>query len=69
MVHNPNDNKLSQLLPFHFDLYMSCTKFGKMVFLVLAIQYNVFECGGIAIVVCVSHKVADGASTVNFVNA
>uniref|UniRef100_A0A7N2LQ64 Vinorine synthase n=1 Tax=Quercus lobata TaxID=97700 RepID=A0A7N2LQ64_QUELO len=45
----------------------SCNDFGKEV--LLAVQYNIFECGGVAIAVCISHKLADGTSVVNFVNA
>nr|POE46507.1 vinorine synthase [Quercus suber] len=61
-IHNPNGNDLIQLLPFD-----SCNDFGKEV--LLAVQYNIFECGGVAIAVCISHKLADGTSVVNFVNA
>ncbi len=65
VVDNPNAKDLIQLLPF--KPYHSCTEFGKEV--LLAIQYNIFECGGVAIAVCVSHKIADGTSAVTFVNA
>ncbi|XP_030970313.1 stemmadenine O-acetyltransferase-like [Quercus lobata] len=61
-IHNPNGNDLIQLLPFD-----SCNDFGKEV--LLAVQYNIFECGGVAIAVCISHKLADGTSVVNFVNS
>ncbi|KAK7827715.1 stemmadenine O-acetyltransferase-like [Quercus suber] len=64
-IHNPNGNDLIQLLPFEPD--NSCNDFGKEV--LLAVQYNIFECGGVAIAVCISHKLADGISFVNFVNA
>ncbi|KAL3507252.1 hypothetical protein ACH5RR_032634 [Cinchona calisaya] len=37
--------------------------------IVLAIQISFFECGGIGIGVCISHKVADLMSLVTFVNA
>lgn len=37
--------------------------------IVLAVQINFFECGGIGIGVCISHKVADLMSLVTFVNA
>lgn len=35
----------------------------------LAVQLNVFDCGGIAIGVQMSHKIADGTSLVTFMNA
>ncbi|KAL3537881.1 hypothetical protein ACH5RR_001247 [Cinchona calisaya] len=37
--------------------------------ILLAIQINVFDCGGIAIGVQMSHKIADGTSLVTFMNA
>ena len=40
----------------------------NIVDLVLTIQVNILECGGIAIGVCISHKVADASSVVTFVN-
>ncbi|XP_016477365.1 stemmadenine O-acetyltransferase-like [Nicotiana tabacum] len=35
----------------------------------LAVQVNLFDCGGIAIGICMSHKVGDGSSIVTFINA
>ncbi|KAL0451828.1 UNVERIFIED_CONTAM: Stemmadenine O-acetyltransferase [Sesamum latifolium] len=35
----------------------------------LSIQINLFDCGGIAIGVCISHKIADIESLVMFINA
>ncbi|XP_059442996.1 stemmadenine O-acetyltransferase-like [Corylus avellana] len=35
----------------------------------LAVKYNVFECGGVAIGVCFSHRIADGASATTFLGA
>ena len=40
----------------------------NIVDLVLTIQVNILECGGIAIGVCISHKVVDALSMVMFVN-
>ena len=37
--------------------------------LILAIQINVFKCGGIRIGVCISHKVADALSLVMFITS
>ncbi|OVA20490.1 Transferase [Macleaya cordata] len=36
---------------------------------VLLVQVNVFDCGGIAIALCISHKIADASSLTTFVNA
>ncbi|CAN1314210.1 Stemmadenine O-acetyltransferase [Linum perenne] len=35
----------------------------------VGVQFNRFRCGGIAIGLCVSHKVADASSTISFVKA
>ena len=35
----------------------------------LAVKYNIFECGGVAISVYVSHRIADGASATTFLGA
>ncbi|MED6171748.1 hypothetical protein PIB30_043627 [Stylosanthes scabra] len=35
---------------------------------IMAIQINCFQCGGIAIAICVSHKLGDISTLVNFVN-
>ncbi|KAI3949197.1 hypothetical protein MKW92_016029 [Papaver armeniacum] len=32
----------------------------------MAVQFNFFDCGGIAISICVSHKIIDGSSAVTF---
>ena len=36
---------------------------------ILAVQYSIFECGGVAIGVCVSHRIADGTSATTFLGA
>lgn len=35
----------------------------------LGVQYNIFDCGGVAIGVCISHRIADGASATTFLSA
>ncbi|KAI3957762.1 hypothetical protein MKX01_007593 [Papaver californicum] len=35
----------------------------------LAVQVNLFDCGGIAISVCLSHKIVDGCASITFVNS
>ncbi|KAJ9709683.1 hypothetical protein PVL29_001253 [Vitis rotundifolia] len=51
--------QLRQFFPYALD---------DIVDIVLAIQVNIFKCGGIAIGVCISHKVADALSVFMFVN-
>ncbi|XVF85149.1 hypothetical protein PTKIN_Ptkin17bG0095200 [Pterospermum kingtungense] len=36
--------------------------------IVIGIQFNVFDCGGIGVVVCISHKIGDPLSFFTFVN-
>ncbi|KAB1223736.1 Vinorine synthase [Morella rubra] len=66
VLQKPNvGNDLVPLLPF--TPYHGFTELGKKV--LLAVQYNSFDCGGVAIGVVVSHKIADGTSMGTFVNA
>ncbi|KAL8474625.1 hypothetical protein ACS0TY_031178 [Phlomoides rotata] len=37
--------------------------------IVLKVRLNFFDCGGVAIAVCLSHKIADGTSLVAFIDA
>ncbi|KAK7847865.1 vinorine synthase [Quercus suber] len=66
LVEKHNEQALTQLLPFEPDRSRS-NQFGKEV--LLAVQYNIFDCGGVAISFCFSHKVVDGASAINFITA
>lgn len=60
VLENPDPNELQDLQPFQlYDLQG----------LVAAVQVNLFECGGIAIGVCISHKVGDALSSSNFLKA
>ncbi|KAK3200736.1 hypothetical protein Dsin_024151 [Dipteronia sinensis] len=55
-LQNPNPDKfVNKFLPEDVNDF------------VLAIQLNFFNCGGIAIGVCVSHKVADASSMITFI--
>ncbi|KAJ4822228.1 hypothetical protein Tsubulata_019871, partial [Turnera subulata] len=36
---------------------------------VTMVQFNIFECGGVAIVACIAHRVADGLSCFNFIES
>lgn len=54
------DQKLNGLIPFENELVGFCNK-------VLVVQVNMFDCGGLGIGVCLSHKVADGFVIFTFV--
>ncbi|KAG7944977.1 hypothetical protein I3843_15G130300 [Carya illinoinensis] len=58
---------LNQFLPFGAHVTNGAKTESREV--LLAIQYNIFQCGGVAIGVCVSHIIADGISAVTFLNA
>ncbi|KAL5552670.1 hypothetical protein UlMin_040071 [Ulmus minor] len=60
VIQNPAPNELNKFIPFESD---------KVTDLVLGIQLNIFECGGIAIGSCISHKVADGLSSFMFLKS
>ncbi|XP_057419671.1 acyltransferase Pun1-like [Lotus japonicus] len=64
ILQDPTDMLLNPLFPdgFRWDFMMSSS--GSIV----AVQINCFACGGIAISVCMSHKVGDAATIFNFVN-
>ena len=59
LIQQPDPAHLNSLLPYELD------NVGELV---LAIQVNIFDCGGMAIGVCISHKVADALSLVMFLN-
>ncbi|KAL9244322.1 hypothetical protein vseg_018109 [Gypsophila vaccaria] len=59
VVHKAQVCDLDKLLP--------CKPKGPSK-LPLAIQINVFECGGIAIGLCINHKVSDAFSLIMFIN-
>ncbi|OMO81442.1 Transferase [Corchorus olitorius] len=60
VIKDPIPLELNKLLPF-INIY-------DAVELPLGIQFNVFECGGIGVGVCMSHIVGDALSLVAFVN-
>ena len=64
IVRNPEMDILQQFLPF--DPYN--VRSDKPV-AVLAIQVTILVCGGLAIGVCISHKIADGATLASFLCA
>ncbi|KAL5552679.1 hypothetical protein UlMin_040080 [Ulmus minor] len=52
--------ELNKFLPFELDCHTEA---------VLGVQLNIFESGGIAIGVCISHKIGDGLSCITFINS
>ncbi|KAF8403631.1 hypothetical protein HHK36_011735 [Tetracentron sinense] len=67
----PLSDFLGQPKPDVLKLLLPCepntTWSGSGTDVLLAIQVNVFDCGGLAIGVCISHKIADAASLATFV--
>ncbi|KAK7845435.1 vinorine synthase, partial [Quercus suber] len=61
IIADSNPKELKKLLP--------CEPDDATHYVTLAIQVNFFTCGGIAIGVCISHKLADGLSSVMFMKA
>ncbi|XVE85232.1 hypothetical protein DITRI_Ditri17bG0075100 [Diplodiscus trichospermus] len=59
VVNNPVPCEINKLLPF---------KIHDAEQIPLGIQFNIFECGGIGIGVCISHKIGDALSFFTFVN-
>nr|GMD33565.1 vinorine synthase-like [Ipomoea batatas] len=62
VVENPLMEELEKFLPIE-------PSNGDGSELIVGVQINYFVDGGIAVGVCMSHKIADGHSLVNFVNA
>ncbi|KAL5563864.1 hypothetical protein UlMin_033611 [Ulmus minor] len=60
VIKNPVPTELNKFIPFES---------GQMTDLALGIQLNIFECGGIAIGSCISHKLADGLSSFMFLKS
>ncbi|XP_055831069.1 stemmadenine O-acetyltransferase-like [Solanum dulcamara] len=70
IIGTSNVKLLNQLLPFE-----STGNWGKFKEktdereVLVAAQANLFRCGGLALGVCISHKIADGTSVVAFLNS
>jgi len=63
ILKNPTDDTLNPLFPDELqwkDMDWSDT--------LIAIQINCFACGGMAISICMSHKIGDAATIFNFMN-
>ncbi|KAK7399971.1 hypothetical protein VNO78_11169 [Psophocarpus tetragonolobus] len=63
ILQNPTQASLNPLFPdqLHWKPINSTST-------ILAIQINYFPCGGLAIAVCISHKVSDAATLSHFIN-
>ncbi|XP_010048659.1 stemmadenine O-acetyltransferase [Eucalyptus grandis] len=62
---NPDINQLQQFLPFSSDKVVPNIEEQVIV----GVQANFFDCGGIGIGICMSHKIADAASVSAFLTA
>ncbi|WCJ42214.1 HXXXD-type acyl-transferase family protein [Euphorbia peplus] len=64
IINNPQSEMLNQLLPFNPYILKAGTET-----MITGVQVNVFDCGSVGIGVCVSHKIADAASSFYFLQA
>ncbi|MED6217306.1 hypothetical protein PIB30_016495 [Stylosanthes scabra] len=70
-ILNRPQSEMQELLPFHPynhdvpNISEHCDK--HMVS--MAVKVSEFKCGGVALGVCLSHKIADGETTASFLNA
>ncbi|XP_060187985.1 stemmadenine O-acetyltransferase-like [Lycium barbarum] len=71
IIGTSNVKLLNQLLPFEptGNWGKQLKQKGDEREVLVAAQANLFRCGGFAIGVCVSHKIADGTSVVAFLNS
>lgn len=67
LLDNPEIGVLHRLLPLVFTSNRAESTNGSEILLV--VQCCSFICGGVAVAVCLSHKLADGASAATFVKA
>ncbi|KAI6686650.1 hypothetical protein NL676_032563 [Syzygium grande] len=58
VTENPDPRELRKLVPFVLDAIDETT---------LGVQFNRFDCGGIAVGICMSHKISDALSVVTFI--
>ncbi|XP_010044503.1 stemmadenine O-acetyltransferase [Eucalyptus grandis] len=58
VTENPDPQELGKLLPFVLDVSDETT---------LGVQFNKFDCGGIAVGICMSHKISDALSLLTFI--
>lgn len=65
LIHNPNEEALTQLVPCR----LTSTKSAVMEGALLAVQANFFDCGGLALGVDLCHCIGDMASFATFLKA
>lgn len=65
VVESPDFKVLHRLLPFEPYANLAEPEIGRDV--ILAVRLNLFDCGGVAIALCVTHKLVDGLSATVFV--
>ncbi|KAF1864332.1 hypothetical protein Lal_00021988 [Lupinus albus] len=59
VINNPMPRELNHLVPFQLD---------DVNDVIFGVQFNVFECGGVAIGACLSHQIGDALSFFTFLN-
>ncbi|KAL5578197.1 hypothetical protein UlMin_019896 [Ulmus minor] len=64
ILKKPDPETIKLLIP-----KSNATKYEVATACMLAVQANFFECGGIAIGVCLSHKLADASTISTFINS
>lgn len=67
-VHARLSDVISEPNMAELKKFLAVNPIGIGIATLLAVQINFFDCGGIAIGVCLSHKIADGTSLVEFIN-
>lgn len=63
-LENPDASQVQQFLPF--TPYTLSSSEGQVL---LAVKVSAFDCGGVGVGVCVSHKVADGSTVATFLDS
>ena len=63
-LEHPKTESLNHFLPF----CPLCKEPNPMETAQIAVQVNIFDCGGIAIGLCMSHKIIDGITMIAFLN-
>ncbi|KAK7382645.1 hypothetical protein VNO80_01601 [Phaseolus coccineus] len=64
ILKNPHLHRINQLFPF--DPYNPPR---ETLLETMAVQLNQFTCGGVALGICLSHKIADASSAASFLTA
>ncbi|MED6223919.1 hypothetical protein PIB30_078834, partial [Stylosanthes scabra] len=70
ILNNPQVHEITELLPFDpYNPQLADQENKELRATNMAVQLNEFNCGGIAIAACFSHKIADGATAATFLNS